>query len=354
MNDTNNPQPIKRRGILFYLMVWLVAPAAGLFLLLVILVLLDDEKTGTSPATTATTATQAITATAATETNTPLPPSYDEALSVIYPAGLYTPLSPFMDFGDDIKGKAYWDNGKLYRDVPLIDGTIDQNTPTSNRFSKVVTTVYDIAAFAQDGKRKLMVIMGSVPVNDRSVQPTLGAAILFWNGKTGTRDPWQLESRSDDLSAIGSNGEGINPGKLVKLGANRYGYILDFGWVGQGKIVGMSRVIGQNLEGVMTMFSDLRMSGSNEGAGDETAKYAFESSLEILSNQKNYNATNDVDPARDDYYPIRIRRQGTCADTHGAIVKINHHVIYQMYDEGYVPTTEFNSADPLIGLCAPD
>lgn len=334
MDAKNSPEPKKGKGCLLWFIGCGALTAIACILLVIVLLIADDDK-NTDKQTTPSSQTN-------TTQNTPVSPTPVEALHLIYPEGPYaTNIDVYPDIIEDARCK--WQGDTLSREVPMFDDT-------GRHLVDYIATVHALVPFKQDNRDKILVIMGSVPKNDTGMEPLLGTAVLSRNDNT-----WVTQNRSDDLSSIGSSGTGVIPtGRLVKIGPNRLGYLIDFGWTGQGITTGLTRIVGQNPDGLFVNFNDLRISMTNEGAGlDANQTYSYDSKLEILADERNLHVADEEDAADDDYYPIRITRTGSCQSIDGNIVSVDHSVVYQKYNEGYGARGE-DSQDPLVETCAAD
>lgn len=234
-------------------------------------------------------------------------------------------------------------NGKIHRQGALPDDGAEEELPPEERVGELLTFVDSVVPFKEAAQDKLFVIYGSVPAknalddNEDSfphvTSPLLGAAILVpQNGD------WQIAVRADDLGDCGVGYGTLPSGRLAELAPDRYGYLLDAGWEGQGYKLSQATIIGQNSKGEIVRLGDIPLARSNTDAGlspEET--YAFDSDI-----------TFDFDHPENGTYPILLSRTGTCRDPDGNIHPVSADVVYVLENDGYAPKL---GSDPLNAQC---
>jgi hypothetical protein len=187
-------------------------------------------------------------------------------------------------------------------------------------------TVYTAANFAkpftQAGVARFFVITETVPAryDCHACAPIIGGATFSKQG-----DAWQLDTLTKEVSTMGSWGSAPE-GKLIKIGAERYGVVFQPGYTGQGITSESAVVIAETTENVHEVLVVDEYSADNSGTCGEglATCYSFSSKLEFVAG------------ANPEFYDARITTTGTKEDKDGNVRRANAVKKYTFANGKYV------------------
>lgn len=232
----------------------------------------------------------------------------------------------------------------LYPDIPLQDGHVmrrisfpegaEADSGSEENMADVWTGVDSIVPFVQGGKDKVFVVMSSVPPDMRiegepGAYPHATNAIFSLAVLTRDGASWAVETRGENLGGVGYGYGEMPKGHVLQYGRDAFAYMVDVGWQGQGYLTSSSVVAGPDGKGGLHVMAQIPMQQSNSGLGLEPEKtYEYDSEITV-----------DMSDENAEFYPIRIKRKGTCQDKNDEILTVNHDVTYVFNAGGLVSET---------------
>lgn len=196
-----------------------------------------------------------------------------------------------------------------------------------NNIQTLYSRAYFTKPFQQNGVERYFVITRTAPAKAdcEDCVPVLGGAVFTKNG-----EEWALDAQSKMITRTGSHGE-LSAGRLVKLGANKYGVLFHWKAISEGVAEEGDMLITETKSGLKEVFSMIT-GGDNKkhcdeiGAyADEGACWAYRSKLEFVPN------------ASSSFYDLRISSEGTKQVEDNDIIPVRETKRFVYSETGYRP-----------------
>ncbi len=217
-----------------------------------------------------------------------------------------------------------YDYQKKYTKWKLTKEDLKSNNGSVTFDAGTVYTGPNLAqSFVQGGVQRFILTTETVPAryDCHACAPLIGAATFSQQG-----DGWQLDAVTKAISTMGSFGSGPK-GKLIKIGADRYGVVFHDGGMNQGisgEAVVIIAEVGESLREILTISE---YGGDNSGACGEELAACWK-----------YSSKMDFEPGPNpDYYDIKVTTSGTREDDNGNVRQANALKKYTFVDGKYVP-----------------
>lgn len=203
-----------------------------------------------------------------------------------------------------------------------------------NRFSfyNNIQTLYSRAYFSkpfqQNGAERYFVITRTAPskADCEDCVPVLGGAVF-----TKTGEEWELNAQSKLITRTGLHGV-LSAGRMVKLGAEKYGVLFHWKSTNEGIAEEGDLLIAETKGGLKEVFSMIT-GGDNKKHCEEVGAYAddptcwsYRSKLEFVAN------------ANSSFYDLRVTSEGTKQIEENEIMPVRETKRFVYAETGYRPT----------------
>lgn len=232
-----------------------------------------------------------------------------------------------------------FDNGKALK---LMYGNFNPETkraqwkPTRGDLDKfnfysdikaVYSRAYFAKAFQENGNTRYFVITRTAPAKEdcEDCVPVLGGAVFTKQG-----DEWKLDAQTKALTRTGLHGE-LSNGKLIKIGADRYGVAFHWKATNLGVTEEGELLIAETKSGLKEVFSmvtggnNRKYCEENKLDADDPACWSYKSTIEYLPN------------ANSGYNDIRITSTGNKQIEENEVAPMRETNRFYYTETGYRP-----------------
>lgn len=196
-----------------------------------------------------------------------------------------------------------------------------------NNIQVLYSRAYFTKSFQQSGFERYFVITRTAPSKSdcEDCVPVLGGAVFTKNG-----EEWELNAQSKLITRTGSHGE-LSNGRVVKLGAEKYGVMFHWKATSEGITEEGDLLIAETRNGLKEIFS-MVTGGDNKkhceaiGAyADDPACWSYRSKLDFVAN------------ANSSFYDLRVTSEGTRQVEENNVIPVRETKRFVFADTGYRP-----------------